>query len=244
MDSELPNPYELIPRDDQHMLEVAMNYVESIKDITVGNDKEEAIAAQIVGDLKKDVKTLTGRRKELTAPFKEKAVAIESRYKEVLDALGNRITAISKHVTDYHAEKERKREEKQAIGQAEAEDAARQAQEKAEEWTQKAEEYEAAGKDKLAKQARARAASYMEKAVTKVAPVEEESTPEGTSFVKKWVAEIVDLDAAVKDMLANPLLRGLVTIDLAGLARLYTNVKGNLTVDGIRFTKQTTMRNR
>jgi hypothetical protein len=244
MQNEQEVSYDLIPAEDQKSLESAVAYLDSIKELKVSSDDEENNAAKVVTQLKKDVRALILRRKELVKPHKASSDLIEARYRTVVPKLEGAIKTIGRGVIDYHAEKQRKADAAEKKRQAEADAKADREQEAARKEVEKAKQYDEDGRTEMADKARVRAGEHIEAATTQVAPVEKRVAPEGASFPAKWVPTVEDTTKAVTAMLKNPVYFQFVTIDLKGLEKLAKNLKGNIDIPGITFKKDYDMRNR
>jgi hypothetical protein len=234
----------LIPVEEMQKMEAATQYLESVRELSVTNDEEAQNANEVIRTVKKTRSELDARRKEIGRPYYDKYKQVNDEYARVLTALDNGAKVISRGLIAWQREEERKRREAEAKARAEAEEKRRKAEEKARAEAAKADTYREQGREEMAEKADARAESHFEAATTTVSPVVPQKKLAGASFVKKYVAEMKDMDKAVAFCMARPELRQFVSIDLKGLERIQNAAKGNLKVEGVEFKEDMSLRNR
>ena len=78
---------ELIPKDATDLISKALEYCESIKEITISNDAENAGAAKIKVAIKTHLKSLEAMRKGIVDPLNKEVKEKNNEFKPVVGAL-------------------------------------------------------------------------------------------------------------------------------------------------------------
>jgi hypothetical protein len=217
----------LIPVTMQNKIKDALEFFNSLKNLSIKNATQYDNAVNLCKDVKVKIKELENDRKDLVAPYKDKASAIDKEYKAVRDKLENAEKVIKNGMEAFYQEQERKRIEEQRKLEAEAEAKRLAAEKKAEEERLKAEAYRMQGRAEMAAKAEARAETAEEKAAnTVVQVVENTAKVQGVTMIKKYEVTVTSQETAIKNLAANPALHQFLIIDIAGIQAAVNKAKG------------------
>ena len=237
----MDNEKQLIPVESRNLMEEALEYLGSIKEITISNDIEYEATLEVCKSVKKKFNLLEGERKKLVAPLNEQVKEINNEFKVVTTKLTSFESTSKQAAGVYYNKQEMLRLEQQRKLEAQAAEERRKAEEKARLESEKVAKYEAEGRQKLADEARAREEAAQAKATQTVAPVIETKKSSGTSFRKVWkIREAnTDLDKAVKYCANEEQFKGFLIIDYKKLEKLCNATKGMMKVPGIEYYEDT-----
>lgn len=228
----------LIPREKLDLMQSCLDYLSSIKEVTITNDAENMAAGAIRSKLNGYIKDLGTEKKLLTKPYKEKSSYIDKEFKIVNDKLQNGFDAIGNAMGTYKLEQDRKVALEQKRLEAEAEDKRRKAQAQAVKQADLAQEARMKGNLKQAEKYDAAVEAKIEESQQTVAPIITQEKPKGTSYRMYWEVSITDLEKAVNACLSRQDLRKYVLIDTKELQKLQKAYDGSLDIEGVRFIKR------
>jgi DNA repair exonuclease SbcCD ATPase subunit len=229
---------ELIPRTSIELMEAALEYLNSIREIIIKTQPEYEEAASVCKQIKGHINTLEKNRKELVEPYNKKVKAINDKYKEVTTKLQNGDGHIRQAMSAYYQEQERKRQEEQRKLQAEADEKRRKAEEAARKEAEKVEQYRQEGREEMAQKAEARMETAVEVATTTVAPEVEQKKVSGISYRTEYECHVKDHKAAVLFCIDSPNFVGTVLIDIKAIERAAKAFKGKLSIPGIEIIEK------
>lgn len=230
----------LIPVDARKAIDTALEYARSVVEITIEDDEQNNACSLKLKQIAETVKALEKRRKELKAPWADKANAVDKEFKVPADALANLDRKIRQAMSTYFAKAQAERDRLAREAEAKAAEDRKRADEKARKEREKANAYREQGRTEMAEKANARADEALDKAAATVAPVVAPPKVDGASMIDHWSVRIVDKNAAVAACMANPLLIAAVVIDVGFLEKLEDTkqVGGNLKIDGCEIKYQ------
>lgn len=228
----------LIPADIHKEIQAALEYCRSVVEITIEDDEQNNSASLMLKQIGETVKTLEKRRKELKAPWADKASAVDKEFRIPSEALSNLDRRIRQAMSSYYAKQQAERERLAREAEAKAAEERRKAELKAQAERQKADAYREQGRTEMAERAEARADEALDKAAATVAPVVQAPKILGASMLDHWTVKVVDKNAAVAACMANSLLVAAVVIDTKFLETLEDSkaIKGNLKINGCEIT--------
>lgn len=227
----------LVPIEAKEQIESAVDFIESIADVKFTNDEEYQNGVELIKAIKKHIKELEGKRKELVKPLNDDVKTINSEF-DVVKMLQGKERIIKNSMSKYFQIKEQKRIEEQRKQEAEAEEKRRKEEERARKEREKEESYRREGKEELADKAAARAETHESVASSTVAPIVNDTTKtKGVSYTTSYMAEIINKKQAIEECLKKDILLLHVSINLKGIEAVAKTMKGLLKIGGIRITE-------
>lgn len=229
---------DLIPVESIQKMQSALKELETISSVEIKNNEEYSGAAEMQITLKRAIKDIESDRKETVLPFNEKVKAINEKFKSVMDRLDNGVSKIGSAMIEWKRKEDLRIAEERRIAEAKAEEARRKAEAAAQKELEKAQAYRDQGREEMAEKAEARAETKSEEAISVVAPEIEKQKVPGISYRSDFSIEVIDKEAAIPAMLANPAYADFVIIDEKGLNRMVKAVKGKMLIPGIVVTEK------
>ena len=231
----------LIPVESMQLMAQALDFFGTITSVTITNDAENENISALNKKVKGYIKDLEADRKVIVGPYNDKVSSINSEYKTVREKLENAGKKIDSALGIYYQEKLRIAAAAQARVDAEAAEIRRKAEEAALKELEKAQTYEAEGRQELADKAQARAEEKITVAQTAVAPVVQAPPKiQGQSFRTDYIVEILNKETAVKAMIGNPVYAAMISIDIVKLQALAKTLNGKLGIPCVQVTTKQT----
>lgn len=229
----------LIPIATKAKVDQALEYLSGIVEITkISTETEYSTAVEIAKKTRKYYNDLEADRKELASPHYNKFKNINGEFNPTLDKLKKIRITFDNAITKHFIEKEQMRIAAQKRVDAEVEERRRQEEAKAQREVEKEQTYREQNRPEMADKAQARAETAQTVANSIVAPLAQNAAKvKGTSFTKKYKAELTDKRAAIEHMLMNNILIQYLSVDLKGIERLAKAQKGTLEIEGIRIAE-------
>lgn len=228
----------LIPAKTQNLLDEALEFFHSMKDVKFENDEQYDNGVELCKKVKTHLKNIEIDRKNLVKPFNDKLKLINSSCKHVTSKLENAERVLKNGMSKYFQIREQKRIAEQKRLEAEAEERRRQEQERARREAEKVEKYRKEGRNEMADRAEARKETAETISETITAPIVNNSAKvAGTSFKTVYRVNVKNKVDAIRNMVMNPILLGFIEINITGLEKAITALKGNIVIPGIEIIK-------
>ena len=236
----------LIPLEVLQKVNEALNFCESVKDITIKTNDQYVQANDLFRQLGGHIKAIESERVKTKDPYLQKGREIDSWFKDPQSALVALKSKLELAIRLYQKELEdRRRQEQERLNREaeekrrKAEEAARIEREKADELRRKAEEADENERQKLlaqAQKAEQKAEAKEEKADTIVAPIAQTSIPNVSGMVTRqnWKFEGTDPIAFAKWAAANGFWH-LLTWNQVTCNAHAKSIRQEVVVDGGRF---------
>ena len=241
MESNTTVGTQLIPFEKKERLEKALEWCESLREITIDNQEQYDNAVDLCKQVKTGINSLESDRKELVKPYKDKTSKIDAEYREVRTDLQNAEKVIKDGMNKFWRQQEMKRIEEQKKREAEAEKERKKAEEKAEAERLKAEAYREQGREDMAAKAEARAETA-ETVSSSIAPVAVENTAKtsGVSYRTVYKVTVINHSRAIEALAKNEMFHQFLEVDVKGLEKMVNSSKGKLKLpEGLLVTEET-----
>lgn len=228
---------ELIPVESKNLIKEALNYLGSIQEITITNDGEYNNALEVCKDVKRKSTKLKTDRKLLTDPLYKEQKAIKAEFDVITDKLDKFESTSKTAMFNYDQKKKIAIAAENKRLEAKAAEERRKAAVIVEKEAEKVKEYEGAGRQDLADNARIRQESAEAKVEQTVAPVITSGAPKGASFRTQWKIDVEKsaMEEAVDFCLKNVPFKQYLTLDFKLLEKLADSTKGGMKVDGLYY---------
>lgn len=208
---------ELIPEYAQQDIAIALEFASKIRMVDIQNDDQYLEAGRVYRSLMASIDKLTANRRDITAQWTEPTELVAGHYRAVVEALQNAREHFAVALGKYYGKLVKRADSAESKSITDAE----------------------SRRDRLLKAAAKAEPGQMAEveAYSQVGDVIDAVLPEGLLFGATYRARVENLDSAVAACMANHELRRYVTVDVAGLAELYTRRRADLRVDGIEFSE-------